>query len=132
MVEPEPLPNRVAALDHGVERAHRGPVAVGELAAHVDDEVTVTLIKGLHVFPLASGAPSGAAFPLCVSLASGALLRCFARLARLRGAFKALPSLVARSSLLSPGSAAPLWLARGLLSPGGAAPLWLARGLVRR
>ncbi len=29
----------------------------------------------------------------------------------LRGAFKALPSLVAPSSLLSPGSAAPLWLA---------------------
>src|SRR5712691_599597 len=31
--------------------------------------------------------------------------------ARLRGAFKAPPSFVARSSLLSPGGAAPLWLA---------------------
>src|SRR5215472_13354788 len=87
-------------------------------------------------------------------------LRLAVRLARLRGAFEAPPSLVTRrwrSSLLSPGGAAPLRLPvrlarlRGafeappslvtrrwrssLLSPGGAAPLRLAgerRGLARR
>jgi len=37
--------------------------------------------------------------------------------ARLRGAFKAPPSLLARSSLLSPGGAAPLRLARVCRSP---------------
>jgi hypothetical protein len=46
-VEPEPFPDRVAALDDGVERAHPGPVAVRELAVHVDDEVAVTLIEDL-------------------------------------------------------------------------------------
>jgi hypothetical protein len=42
------------------------------------------------------------------------------------GRLKAPPSLVARTSLLSPGDAAPRRLARALLSPGGAAPLRLA------
>src|ERR1700730_6975634 len=42
------------------------------------------------------------------------------------GRLRAAPSLVARSSLLSPGTTAPLWLAGALLSPGGAAPLRLA------
>ena len=56
-VEPQALPDRVAALDRGVERAHRGPVAVGELAAHVDDQVAVALIVILqhHVAPLEHG-----------------------------------------------------------------------------
>jgi len=47
VVQPEPLPDRVAALDGRVERAHRGVVAVGEPAAHVDDQVAVALIEDL-------------------------------------------------------------------------------------
>ena len=47
-VEPQSLPNRVAALDGGVERAHPGPVPVAEPAAHVDDQVAVALIVTLQ------------------------------------------------------------------------------------
>ena len=39
------LTHRVAALDGRVERAHRRLVAVREPAAHVDDEIAVTLIE---------------------------------------------------------------------------------------
>ena len=43
-----PSQNRVAALDGRVERAHRGAVAVGEPAAHVDDQIAVALIERLQ------------------------------------------------------------------------------------
>jgi hypothetical protein len=48
VVQPEPLPDRVAALDGRVERAYRGAVAVGEPAAHVDDQIAVALIGCLQ------------------------------------------------------------------------------------
>ena len=47
-VQPQPLPDRVAALDDRVERAHRRLVAVGERAVHVDDQVAVALIEALQ------------------------------------------------------------------------------------
>src|ERR1039457_6196548 len=48
VVEPQAFPDRVAALDGRVERAHPRLVAVAEPAAYVDDEITVTLIEDLQ------------------------------------------------------------------------------------
>src|SRR4029077_16039018 len=79
-VEPQALPDRVTALDRGVERADHGPVPMAEPAAHVDDEVAVALVINLQHCYLPPSPP---------------------------GALLAPSSLVARASLLSPDGAAP-------------------------
>ena len=48
LVQPQPLPHGVPALDGAVERADAGLVAVQELAAHVDDQVPVALVELLQ------------------------------------------------------------------------------------
>src|SRR4030095_10153228 len=48
VVEPEYLPDGIAALYRGVEGAHPRGVAVEELSADVDDDVAVLLVPGLE------------------------------------------------------------------------------------
>ena len=48
VVEPQALPDRVAALHRAVERADAGLVAVHELAVDVDEQVAVALVEGLE------------------------------------------------------------------------------------
>src|SRR5262249_25132354 len=82
------------------------------------------------------GRLSGDAFPRRSSLAPQSRRR-RAPLAvlcifRLRGAFQATPSLVARPSLLSPGDAAPLWRCYALAGDrdqGGQVAVLLAAGV---
>src|SRR6202034_3147985 len=47
-VQPQALPDRVAALDGRIERADPGLVPVAELAVHADDQIPVAVIKGLQ------------------------------------------------------------------------------------
>ena len=64
LVEPQSLPDRVTTLDRGVEGADRGLVAVRQHTAHVDDEVTVAVVKGLqHYGAPGSGCGSWAGLP---------------------------------------------------------------------
>src|SRR5690606_7369225 len=48
VVEAEPLPDGVAALDGRVERAHAGLVAVDEATVDVDEEVAVAFVELLE------------------------------------------------------------------------------------
>ena len=48
VVEPQALPDRVAALHGRVERADRGLVPVGQVPADVDDQVAVPLVESLQ------------------------------------------------------------------------------------
>src|SRR5271166_4735508 len=47
-MEPQPLPDRVAALDRGVERADSRLVAVRQPPAHVHDDVAIPLVELLQ------------------------------------------------------------------------------------
>jgi len=48
LVEPQPLPHRVASLHCAVERADPGFVAMDEIPVHVDDQITIAFVERLE------------------------------------------------------------------------------------
>ena len=71
LVQPQPLPDRVTALDGRVERADAGLVPVHQAAVHADDQVTVALVELLQHGGLrsATGVQAAGAQPLVVGAA---------------------------------------------------------------
>ncbi len=55
VMQPQPLPHRVAALDGRVERAHSRLIPVRQPPADADDDVPVPLVELLQHPPLLSG-----------------------------------------------------------------------------
>src|SRR5262249_30179845 len=61
VVEPQPFPDRIAALHDRVERADAGLIPVREPAADADQQIAVALVEGLLHYASLASAPAAAA-----------------------------------------------------------------------